>query len=375
MHIDNHSISMKAQYFKLEADSIEASIKNNENNNHSSKEVSKTNIDKIGQELAFNELSAKLTNEILKNINNTTMKSINNREVQITSTYTEAQELNFQTKAYVQAGNKEIEIALDISLSRSFTYQTEITLSQDLLKDPLVISLDGTLPMLSSHKFAFDIDSDGSNDQISVLKQNSGFLALDKNENGKIDDGSELFGTKSGDGFKDLSAFDDDKNGWIDENDKIFDRLQVWMKTENKDKLIGLGELGIGAIYLGNTQTPFDIKSETNELLGQIKKSGFFLFENGKSGVVSQVDLAIQSKDTLEKADTITQDISKLRAKSIYNDQTNDTKKSGEDLLSKLEAMLKKLKSKLAIASPDEKGSIQAQIAMIQAQIGDLMIR
>jgi hypothetical protein len=375
MYIDNHSISMKAQYFKLEADSIEASIKNNENNNHSSKEVSKTNIDKIGQELAFNELSAKLTNEILKNINNTTMKSINNREVQITSTYTEAQELNFQTKAYVQAGNKEIEIALDISLSRSFTYQTEITLSQDLLKDPLVISLDGTLPMLSSHKFAFDIDSDGSNDQISVLKQNSGFLALDKNENGKIDDGSELFGTKSGNGFKDLSAFDDDKNGWIDENDKIFDRLQVWMKTENKNKLIGLGELGIGAIYLGSTQTPFDIKSETNELLGQIKKSGFFLFENGQAGVISQVDLALQSKETLEKAETLTQDISKLKAKSIYNEQTNDTKKSGEDLLAKLEAMLKKLKSKLAIASPDEKGSIQAQIAMIQAQIGDLMIR
>jgi hypothetical protein len=261
--------------------------------------------------------------------------------------------LNFQTKAYVQAGNKEIEIALDISLSRSFTYQTEITLSQDILKDPLVISLDGTLPMLSSHKFAFDIDSDGSSDQISLLKQNSGFLALDKNENGKVDDGSELFGTKSGDGFKDLSAFDDDKN------DKIFDRLQVWMKTENRDKLIGLGELGIGAIYLGNTQTPFDIKSETNELLGQIKKSGFFLFENGKAGVISQVDLALQSKETLEKTDTITQDISKLRAKSIYNDQTNDTKKSGEDLLAKLEAMLKKLKSKLAIASPDEKGSIQ----------------
>jgi len=375
MRIDNYSVSLNSQYFNLEADSIEAKIKNNTNSDTSSQEVNKTSIDKNKQELAFNELSAKLTNEILKNINNTTIKDIKNREVQITSTYTEAQELNFQTKAYVQAGNKEIEIALDISLSRSFTYQTEIILSQDILKDPLVISLDGTLPMLSSHKFAFDIDSDGSNNQISMLKQNSGFLALDKNENGKIDDGSELFGTKSGDGFKDLSKFDDDKNGWIDENDKIFDRLQVWMKTENKDKLVGLGELGIGAIYLGNTQTPFDIKSQTNELLGQIKKSGFFLFENGRAGVVSQVDLALQSKENLEKVDIVNQNTSKLKANSIYNSQTNDTKNDSNDILSKLEAMIKKLKSKLAHASSDEKGSIQSQIATIQAQIADLMLR
>ena len=373
MYIDNHSIAMKAQYFKLEANEIETSIQNDDKN-HSSQEVNKTSIDKTTQELVFNELSAKLTNEILKNINNTTIKNIRNDELQIISTYNESQELNFQTKAYVQAGNREIEIALDVSLSRSFTSQTEMTLSLEILQDPLVISLDGTLPILSSHKFNFDIDSDGLSDQISVLKENSGFLALDKNKNGTIDDGNELFGTKSGDGFKDLSAFDDDKNGWIDENDKVFDRLQVWLRTENRDKLIALGELGIGAIYLGNTQTPFDIKSETNELLGQIKKSGFFLFENGKAGIISQIDLAVQSKETLEKTNNITQDISKFRAKSIYDNQTNDTRTNEEDLLSKLESMLKKLKSKLAIASPDAKSSIQAQIAMIHAQIADLML-
>ncbi len=374
MYIDNHSISMKSQYFKLEADSIEASIKNNENNNHSSNEIKKTSIDKTKQEFAYNELSAKLTNEILKNINNTTIKSLGNNEIQIISTYNESQELNFQTKAFIKAGNREIEINLDISLSRSFTHQTKIELSEDILKDPLVISLDGNLPMLSSHKFAFDIDSDGSSDQISMLKQNSGFLALDKNSNGKIDDGSELFGTKSGDGFKDLAAFDDDKNGWIDENDKIFDRLQVWMKNKNEDKLVSIGELGIGAIYLGNTQTPFEIKSQTNDLLGEIKKSGLFLFENGQASAISQVDLALQSKDNLKKADNLTQNISKLKANNIYN-QNSDTKNNSDDLLSKLEAMLKRLKSKLANASPDAKGAIQAQISTIQAQIVGIIIR
>ncbi len=40
----------------------------------------------------------------------------------------------------------------------------------------------------------------------------------------KINDGSELFGTSSGDGFKDLATYDEDENGWIDENDSIFSK-------------------------------------------------------------------------------------------------------------------------------------------------------
>ena len=58
---------------------------------------------------------------------------------------------------------------------------------------------------VSDMKFKFDIDSDGKVDEISFVGKSSGFLALDKNEDGKINDGSELFGTKSGDGFSDLA--------------------------------------------------------------------------------------------------------------------------------------------------------------------------
>ena len=54
-----------------------------------------------------------------------------------------------------------------------------------------------------------------------MLGKGSGFLALDKDGNGKIDDGNELFGTKSSDGFGDLREYDSDGSGWIDENDEI----------------------------------------------------------------------------------------------------------------------------------------------------------
>ena len=37
----------------------------------------------------------------------------------------------------------------------------------------------------------------------------------------------------TGDGFKDLAMYDEDGNGWIDENDEIFSKLLIWSKDEN----------------------------------------------------------------------------------------------------------------------------------------------
>ena len=82
--------------------------------------------------------------------------------------------------------------------------------------DPLVINLDGNIAELSDQTFLFDLDGDGEMDEISELSAKSGFLALDKNGDGTINDGTELFGTRSGNGFQDLSAYDTDHNGFID---------------------------------------------------------------------------------------------------------------------------------------------------------------
>ena len=84
-----------------------------------------------------------------------------------------------------------------------------------LFRSPLVINLDSNVTTLSDQKFMFDIDSDGILDSISYLNKGSGYLALDKNGDGVINDGNELFGTKSGDGFYDLSRYDEDHNGIV----------------------------------------------------------------------------------------------------------------------------------------------------------------
>jgi len=217
------------------------------------------------------------------------------REVSLKQEYHETQTLDIQMFGCVQTATQKIDINMDISFSSSFVKKNQLLKTQ--FYDPLVLSFDGVLPDLDTQNFSFDIDCDGENDQLSMLKQGSGFLALDKNNNGVIDDGTELFGAQNGHGFYDLRRYDSDKNGWIDENDPIMDGLRIWMKNDKEDKLVALGELGIGALYLGFSKNSFDIKSEENETLGKIRSSGLFLNEDGTSGVMSQIDFARRVKD------------------------------------------------------------------------------
>jgi len=378
MKVQNHQIYTNSSYFNLEFEQTTASISNTSNmSNTLSSDKSKAALEiQDSNRLSDNNnwLSKELSGAILKNISSERRRLVGDR-VEISQTYVEAQALSFSTKALVKTEDKEIEVSLDVSLSRSFVQQMDIRVeSFGAFKDPLILSLDGTMPTLSSKTFEFDIDSDGEKDQISQLSKNSAFLALDKNSNGRIDDGSELFGTKSGDGFGDLSKYDDDKNGWIDENDKIFDSLRVWQKSENENRLVGLGEVGIGAIFLGDTVTPFTLKSESNATLGQIRSSAFFLFEDGHAGTISQVDFAVNKKtdEKLNMLDDITKNLSKLKLDNLYTNSEDNT----DTLYEKMQKLHKKLlvlENKLLSASDDERASIQAKIAVINTQILSLL--
>lgn len=181
-------------------------------------------------------------------------------------------------------------------MSRAFMSNFDQLQVQNYVKtDPLMINLDTNVGHVSEQKFYFDLDADGKEENISFAGKGSGFLALDKNGDGKINDGSELFGTKSGDGFRDLAEYDEDKNGWIDENDSIFGKLRVWTKDKDgRDYLMDLKQADVGAIYLGNKDTQFSLKDDSNQLNGEIKKTGIYLREsNGTAGTLNHVDLVL----------------------------------------------------------------------------------
>lgn len=209
----------------------------------------------------------------------------------------EMQKLTFSAQGTLRtADGREINFTLDLNMTREFASRQDISLraGDAVLKDPLVINFSGAAPQLTDTKFSFDLDSDGTGDQISFVSPGSGFLALDLNSDGIINNGKELFGPESGNGFDELAGYDMDGNNWIDENDPIYDRLRIWSKdSDGKDQLFALGQKGIGAIYLGNIDTVFDMKDSQNQLQGQIRKTGIFVRENGTAGTVQHIDLAL----------------------------------------------------------------------------------
>lgn len=209
----------------------------------------------------------------------------------------ESESVAFASSGMVKTQDgRSIDFNIEVSMSRAFTSQINTLTTQNYIKtDPLVINLDTDIGSVTDQKFLFDLDSDGDEEEISFAGKDSGFLALDKNGDGRIGDGSELFGTKSGDGFKDLAAFDEDGNGWIDENDSIYSKLKVWTKDEDgNDYLINLKDADVGAIYLDNVDTQFSLKDGNNRLNGEIKKTGIYLHEStGAAGTLNHIDLAV----------------------------------------------------------------------------------
>ncbi len=210
--------------------------------------------------------------------------------------YYESENTSFKASGTVKtADGREIDFNVDVAMSREFSAYYEESSFQLLAPktcDPLVINLEGDIASLSDQKFFFDIDADGDKDEISMLESGSGYLALDKNGDGVINDGKELFGPQSGNGFKDLAAYDEDKNGWIDEADDIWSKLKIWCKDENgEDKLYTLAESGVGAICLQNASTDFTLGNSA-EANGYIRSTGIFLYENGNVGTLQHLDLA-----------------------------------------------------------------------------------
>jgi hypothetical protein len=209
----------------------------------------------------------------------------------------EAEVTTFSAEGVIKtADGKEISFSLELAMSREYYEESTFSLraGDAVFKDPLTINFDGQAAQLTETKFAFDIDSDGTQDDISFVAPGSGFLALDRNGNGTIDDGSELFGTQSGNGFADLAQYDSDGNLWIDENDAVFDDLRIWSKDANgQDSLISLARSGVGALYLGNISTPFSLNTATNQSLGMIRASGVYLTESGSVGMLQQIDLTV----------------------------------------------------------------------------------
>jgi hypothetical protein len=213
--------------------------------------------------------------------------------------YTEAEQMSFSANGVVQtADGKSIGFSLSLSMTRLYHEESEVSVRLGNARntnDPLVINFGGSAAQLSDQRFSFDLNADGTaSERINFLGGGSGFLAFDRNGDGRINDGSELFGARTGDGFAELAALDGDRNGWIDESDAAYAQLSIWIRNASgADVLRSLTEANVGAISVSRLATPFSIKDANNDLLGLVRASGVYLQENGGVGSIQQIDLTV----------------------------------------------------------------------------------
>ncbi|MCH4889681.1 hypothetical protein EZV73_19015 [Acidaminobacter sp. JC074] len=247
------------------------------------------NLDLVGTLIAI--LSGQKLNQQSWNQSNRFYQANTNVEMTVLETTSVHTAMTFTSTGVVQTESGEIiNYTCNVSFSKSYFESVKSTVRSNNFIDPLVFNIDCKGMNLSGKTIQMDLDLDGHIDTFNMLQKGSGFLVLDRNKNGKVDDGSELFGPRTDNGFAELKVYDEDNNLWIDENDDIYKELKIWMIDEDgKETLIPLKEADIGAIYLDSVNSHFDLKDGQKK--GRIARSGVFLKENGQAGAIHEVKL------------------------------------------------------------------------------------
>ncbi len=160
-------------------------------------------------------------------------------------------EVELETDAVV-ASEAEVAVRVDFEIEVTVAEaRAEAPEGEAKRQDPLVLDLDGD-GQISLTGVAdgldFDLDADGRTDRAATVAGGDAFLALDRDGDGRITSGAELFGDATGarDGFADLARLDDNGDGVFDARDTAFDDVVVFDGHRTRS----LAEAGVASIDL-----------------------------------------------------------------------------------------------------------------------------
>ena len=181
-----------------------------------------------------------------------------------------------------------------------------------IYRDPLLIDLngDGITTTDVNNGIYFDHDVNGFAEKSAWVSNDDGILAFDVNNNGVIDNGSEIFGdaflkpdgSSAQSGFDALSSLDSNNDNIIDANDSQFNNIKI-LKADGS--LISLAEAGIVSISL-NAQASNTVDENGNT---QLNVSSFTKAD-GSTGSIADYTfvrdtLHTQATDIVEVPDDI----------------------------------------------------------------------
>ncbi len=173
--------------------------------------------------------------------------------------------------------------------------------------DPIVLDISGlgiTTKSVADGVY-YDMDNNGFLEKTGWVDAKSGILALDKNNDGKIETGNELFGDRTiladgktaSSGFEALATLDSNHDGVIDAKDKLFSQLRIWIDRDgdgisDKGELITLAQAGIKSLNLKHKElNQLDANGNT------IARVGSFTRTNGKVAEMKEYLLARSTSD------------------------------------------------------------------------------
>ncbi len=205
--------------------------------------------------------------------------------------YTEYEAMQFSASGVVQtADGKQFSFSLDILHERLYHEERSVSVraGDAAATDPLMVATAGPARLSPVEQMLLDLDGDGTPSAVAKPQLGTWFLVNDRNRDGSMNDGSELFGPTTGQGFGELGALDGDGNGFVDEADDAWKNLRLW---DGFNALRTLAEAGIGALATATVDAPFRHTDEQNRTLGLGRKAGVYLTEGGRAGALQQIDL------------------------------------------------------------------------------------
>ncbi len=166
--------------------------------------------------------------------------------------------------------------------------------------DPILVDLngDGVKTTTLENGVYFDHEVDAFAEKSAWVDENDGILVIDKNGNGVIDNGGEIFGdnyiksdnSKATSGFDALKDLDSNNDGIISVEDESFGLIKI---LKGDGELISLEEAGIVSIDLNNTSV-----GSVDENGNTLVSSGSFVKSDGSIGSLGDFNLVVDKMDS-----------------------------------------------------------------------------